>query len=387
MNFDASNSVLVVIGTRPELIKMAPIFLYLKNSSIVDPIFCSTGQHKDLLVPLMDFFDINFDYDLKIMKGNQSLSHVITATIKGVEDIIKKEKPALVLVHGDTATSFAAATASYMNKVPVAHVEAGLRTNNISSPWPEEGNRQLISRLTDLNFCPTKSAQENLLAEGISKESIFVTGNTVIDALFLAVNKIDASSSIRTDLIDKYEFLLAYEGFILVTGHRRENFGEGIEHICQALAQLGACRPNLAIVYPVHPNPNIARPVREALSNFSNVFLLEPLPYSDFVFLMRSALLILTDSGGIQEEAPSLNTPVLIMRDTTERPEAVNAGAALLVGSSTERILNNVNTLLDDPDKLSAMSQVVNPFGDGRASERICSEIDAFMLRKLKIEH
>lgn len=359
--------VMITIGTRPEAIKMAPVVAALKADSRVETLLCSTGQHREMLEQTLKIFDLKPDFNLNVMQANQSLSGTTGTILKGLEEVFAKRKPNRLVVHGDTLTTFVTSLAGYYNHIPVAHVEAGLRTGNMKAPWPEEGNRRLTATLTDLHFAPTESAKQNLLREGHPESSIQVTGNTVIDALLATANGLDSSA-----YDSKYAFLK--KPLILVTGHRRENFGEGILNLCDALLTL-ATQENVDVLYPVHLNPNIKGPVYERLQGQPNVHLVETVDYKEFVYLMKRSTLILTDSGGIQEEAPSLGKPVLVMRDVTERPEAVDAGTVKLVGTNKEKIVSESSRLLRDRTAYEAMAKAQNPYGDGKAAERIASRL------------
>ena len=373
--------ILLVFGTRPEAIKMAPLVLeFRKYNEKFETVVCVTGQHREMLDQVLRLFEITPDYDLNIMQANQDLYDVTNRILTGLRDVLKQVKPDLVFVHGDTTTSTSAALAAFYQQIPVAHVEAGLRTGNIYSPWPEEMNRQLTGRLATYHFAPTSLAKQNLLKENIREKNIEVTGNTVIDALHWVVNLIaennDLSLSLQTDLVEKgYDLnrLLQGKRMVLITGHRRENFGEGFLNICRAIKQLALKFPNIDFVYPMHLNPNVRKPVLDILGEATgNVFLIEPLSYLPFVYMMKKSLLILTDSGGVQEEAPGLGKPVLVMRDTTERPEAVEAGTVLLVGTDNNKIINGVSDLVNNVNGLyDSMSHAENPYGDGKACERI----------------
>ena len=373
--------ILFVFGTRPEAIKMAPLVLEFKKYPLqYETIVCVSGQHREMLDTVLDLFQIVPDYDLNIMQANQDLYDVTNRILTGLRDVLKQVKPDLVFVHGDTTTSTTAALAAFYQQIPVAHVEAGLRTGNIYSPWPEEMNRQLTGRLATYHFAPTPLAKQNLLKENVYEKSIEVTGNTVIDALHWVVNRIadnnDLSLSLQCDLVQKgYDInrLLRGQQMVLITGHRRENFGEGFLNICQAIKQLADTFPNIDFVYPMHLNPNVRKPVLDILGNAgNNVFLIEPLSYLPFVYMMQKSLLILTDSGGVQEEAPGLGKPVLVMRDTTERPEAVEAGTVMLVGTDKNKIINGVSDLVNNINGLyESMSHAENPYGDGKACDRI----------------
>lgn len=362
---------LCVFGTRPEAIKMAPLALALAADEHFDAKVCVTGQHREMLDQVLDLFEIKPDFDLNIMKPGQDLTDVSAAILQGMKGVFAAFKPDIVLVHGDTATTFAASLAAYYQQIPVAHVEAGLRTGNLYSPWPEEANRKLTSTLAKLHFAPTENSQANLLREGVDPDSIFVTGNTVIDALLGVVERLDQDLEMRARAGAPTAFLDPSRKLILVTGHRRESFGGGFERICQALMEVAQQHPNIDIVYPVHLNPNVRRPVNRLLTGIENIHLIEPLDYLPFVHLMSRAHIILTDSGGIQEEAPSLGKPVLVMRDTTERPEAVEAGTVKLVGTDVANIVRELNRLLLDQDSYKTMSYAHNPYGDGQSCQRI----------------
>jgi UDP-N-acetylglucosamine 2-epimerase (non-hydrolysing) len=366
---------MVVFGTRPEAIKLAPVIKALESvDGRCETRVCLSAQHRQMLDQVLGLFEIEAHWDLDIMTPGQDLTGLTSKVLCGVGSVIDEWKPHMVVVQGDTTTTFAASLAAFYRKVDVAHVEAGLRTHRRYSPWPEEMNRCLTSVLATHHFAPTETSRSHLRSEGIAEDRIWVTGNTVIDALLSTVRRLHAEDDRNRAIHQEFGFLKADHRMILVTGHRRESFGAGFENICRALKGL-AERPDIQIVYPVHLNPNVQEPVYELLSNLDNVFLLEPLAYERFVWMMDRSYLILTDSGGIQEEAPSLGKPVLVMRDTTERPEAVQAGTSLLVGTDCEKIVNSVNTLLDSRDQYEAMAQAHNPYGDGRASQRIVREI------------
>jgi len=362
---------LCVFGTRPEAIKMAPLALALAADDRFDAKVCVTGQHREMLDQVLDLFAIQPDFDLNIMKPGQDLTDVTTAILQGMKAVFSAFKPDIVLVHGDTATTFGATLAAYYQQIPVAHVEAGLRTGNLYSPWPEEANRKLTGVLAKLHFAPTETSQANLLREGIDPNNIIVTGNTVIDALLDVVKRLDLEKALRAKAASPTAFLESSRKLILVTGHRRESFGGGFERICQALMEVAQQHSDVDVVYPVHLNPNVREPVNRLLTGIDNVHLIEPLDYLPFVHLMSRAHIILTDSGGIQEEAPSLGKPVLVMRDTTERPEAVAAGTVKLVGTDVANIVRELNRLLVDQDAYQAMSYAHNPYGDGQACQRI----------------
>ena len=367
--------VLSVFGTRPEAIKMAPVVDRLKNDPRFDSKVCVTAQHREMLDQVLSLFEIKPDYDLNIMKPGQDLTDVTTAILLGLRPVLEEYKPDYVLVHGDTATTLATTLASYYQQIKVGHVEAGLRTNNIYSPWPEEGNRKLTGALANLHFAPTQISLENLLTESIAKESIIVTGNTVIDALLMVQDKLESDNALSENLFSKFDFIDVNRRMVLITGHRRESFGGGFERICQAISILAKSFPNVDFVYPVHLNPNVREPVNRLLVDKSNVHLIEPQDYLPFVFLMTKANIILTDSGGIQEEAPSLGKPVLVMRDTTERPEAISAGTVKLVGTNVDKIIDEVTILLTEQDAYEKMSFAHNPYGDGHATLRILDKI------------
>lgn len=382
--------VMLVFGTRPEAIKMAPLVKHLQQrQDEFEAIVCVTGQHREMLDQVLNIFDIKPHYDLNIMKAGQDLYDVTSRVILGMRDILKEVKPDIVLVHGDTTTSTAAALAAFYQQIPVGHVEAGLRTHNIYSPWPEEMNRQLTGRIATLNFAPTPLSQQNLLNENVPQQHIYVTGNTVIDALHMVVGKIKDDEELRQQLAHNL-FKNGYDvsrlnnerKLVLITGHRRENFGDGFMNICNAIKHLSEKYSDVDFVYPMHLNPNVRRPIHkifgENLDNLGNLFFIEPLEYLDFVFLMEKSTIVLTDSGGIQEEAPGLGKPVLVMRDTTERPEALDAGTVKLVGTDYNKIVDGVSTLLDDEKQYSIMSRANNPYGDGKACPRIADALMKF---------
>ncbi|CDT77897.1 UDP-N-acetyl glucosamine-2-epimerase [Vibrio coralliirubri] len=367
--------ILSVFGTRPEAIKMAPLVKALEADVRFTAKVCVTAQHREMLDQVLGLFDIEPDYDLNIMKKGQSLNDVTAKIITDLKPILQDFRPDIVLVHGDTATTLSAALAAYYEQIPVGHVEAGLRTGNIYSPWPEEGNRKLTGALAEYHFAPTELSQHNLVEEKVESKSIIVTGNTVIDALLMVQNKIELDKELNTKLTSNFSFLDETKKLILVTGHRRESFGGGFERICKALAKTALAHPDVQILYPMHLNPNVREPVNRILANIDNVYLIEPQEYLPFIYLMNRAHIILTDSGGIQEEAPSLGKPVLVMRDTTERPEAVAAGTVKLVGTSIEKITQELNVLLFNEDEYDIMSRAHNPYGDGKACERILNEL------------
>ena len=380
-------NIMLVFGTRPEAIKMAPLVKeFQKHPDEFRTIVCVTGQHRQMLDQVLEIFDIRPDYDLNIMKQGQDLYDVTSRVLLGMRDVLREAQPDVVLVHGDTTTSTAAALAAFYQQIPVGHVEAGLRTHNIYSPWPEEMNRQITGRIATYDFAPTPLSRENLLKENVDDAKITVTGNTVIDALYWVVDRIKNDRSLDAEL----EEVLRHAGYdvnrladgrplVLITGHRRENFGDGFINMCTAIKQLTERYPNVDFVYPMHLNPNVRRPIHEVfgddLSNLGNMHFIEPLEYLSFVYLMEKSTIVLTDSGGIQEEAPGLGKPVLVMRDTTERPEALEAGTVKLVGTDREKIFNEVSTLLDDAAAYARMSQAVNPYGDGLACSRIVERL------------
>ena len=367
--------ILIVFGTRPEAIKMVPLIKEFKKHSDFEVKICVSAQHKQMLDQVLNLFEMKPDYDLDIMKANQDLYDISSRVLLGMRDILKDFCPNVVLVHGDTTTSFVGALAAFYQKIKIGHVEAGLRTNDLYSPFPEEANRQITGVLADFHFAPTQSAKQNLIKEGKNSNFIIVTGNTVIDALFLMIDKIEKNVNLRDEITSilrsKYSNFGSERKFILVTGHRRENFGDGFLNICDALKNIAQNNPEIDIVYPVHLNPNVQKPVREILSNLSNVYLIDPLEYEKFVYLMSKSFFIITDSGGIQEEAPSLGKPVLVTRDTTERPEALQSGAVKLVGTNKNIIIKEAQNLILQKDEFEKMSKANNPYGDGKASERI----------------
>ena len=379
--------VLLVFGTRPEAIKMAPLVMELqKQKERIETVVCVTGQHREMLDQVLEIFDIKPDYDLNIMKRGQDLYDVTARVLTGMREVLKEIKPDIVLVHGDTTTSTAAALADFYQQIPVGHVEAGLRTHNIYSPWPEEMNRLLTGRLATYHFSPTPLSRNNLIKESINDRNIIVTGNTVIDALYWVVDKIKNNKELDNEL----ESVLSKAGYdvnrldngkklVLITGHRRENFGDGFINMCTAIKDLTIKHPNVDFVYPMHLNPNVRKPIHEVfgedLSGLKNMFFIEPLEYLSFVYLMEKSSIVLTDSGGIQEEAPGLGKPVLVMRDTTERPEALNAGTVKLVGTDYNKIVNEVSSLIDDKAAYEKMSKAVNPYGDGLACGRIVNAL------------
>lgn len=379
--------IMLVFGTRPEAIKMAPLVKeFQKYPESFQTLVCVTGQHREMLDQVLRIFDIVPDFDLDIMKHGQDLYDVTSRVLLGMRDVLTAARPDVVLVHGDTTTSTAAALAAFYQQIPVGHVEAGLRTHNVFSPWPEEMNRQITTRIASYHFAPTPLSRKNLLQEGIADELITVTGNTVIDALRWVVDKIVKDESLNHRLaggLKKAGYDMSRLGssrrLVLITGHRRENFGESFLNICQAIKDLTVRYPEVDFVFPMHPNPNVRQPIREVfgekLSDQGNMFFIEPLEYLSFVYLMEKASIVLTDSGGIQEEAPGLGKPVLVMRDTTERPEALEAGTVKLVGTSRDTIVNELSRLLDDPASYELMSQALNPYGDGKACGRIVERL------------
>ncbi len=376
---------MLVFGTRPEAIKMAPLVKEFQKYSVeFQTIVCVTGQHREMLDQVLRIFEIQPDYDLNIMKQGQDLYDVTARVLTGMRDVLKKVQPDIVLVHGDTTTSTATALAAFYQQIPVGHIEAGLRTHNIYSPWPEEINRQITGRIATYNFAPTPLSKQNLLQENIKDASIYITGNTVIDALYMVVDKIRKDKELDLDL----ELVLKSSGYdvnrivsgkklVLITGHRRENFGDGFISMCRAIKTLAEKYSDVDFVYPMHLNPNVRKPIHEVFGEgqLTNLFFIEPLEYLSFVYLMEKSTIVLTDSGGIQEEAPGLGKPVLVMRDTTERPEALDAGTVKLVGTNYDKIVSEVSALLDDKKYYDQMSQAVNPYGDGKACQRIVKYI------------
>ena len=386
--------VLLVFGTRPEAIKVAPLVkAFQQQADAFETVVCVTGQHREMLDQVLRLFEIVPDYDLNIMKDGQDLYDITARVLVGMRDVIKAVQPDVVFVHGDTTTSMASALAAFYQQIPVAHIEAGLRTHDIYSPWPEEMNRQITGRIATYNFAPTPLSKQNLVDEGVDESSITVTGNTVIDALNMVVNKIKSDRDLQNDIKDTllqsglpermvhafFQPPTSNRRLVLITGHRRENFGDGFLHICQAIKTLAEKYPDVDFVYPMHLNPNVRKPIKEIFGDWvsnrqssnSNLYFIEPLEYLPFVFLMEQSTLVLTDSGGIQEEAPGLGKPVLVMRNTTERPEAVEAGTVKLVGTDYDLIVSEVSKLLDNPAYYNAMAQATNPYGDGLASKRI----------------
>lgn len=378
--------IMLVFGTRPEAIKMAPLVKeFQKHPEQFETIVCVTGQHREMLDQVLHLFDIKPDYDLNIMKQGQDLYDVTARVLVGMRDVLKEAQPDVVLVHGDTTTSTASALAAFYQQIPVGHIEAGLRTHNIYSPWPEEMNRLITSRIATYNFSPTPLSKQNLLSEGVSEDKIVVTGNTVIDALYAVVNKIKSDAQMNCQLQEilkvagyDIERLNVNRKLVLITGHRRENFGDGFINMCSAIKKLTEKYPEVDFVYPMHLNPNVRKPIHEVFGEenvISNMFFIEPLEYLPFVFLMEKSDVVLTDSGGIQEEAPGLGKPVLVMRDTTERPEALDAGTVKLVGTNYDKIVKEVSALLDDESYYNRMSKAVNPYGDGLACSRVIEKL------------
>lgn len=367
--------ILLVFGTRPEAIKMAPLVKALqKDTEHFETKVCVTAQHRQMLDQVLEVFDIVPEYDLNIMAPNQDLYDITAKVLLGLREVLKDFRPDTVLVHGDTTTSMAASLAAFYQQIPVGHIEAGLRTYDMLSPWPEEMNRQVTDRICTYYFAPTEQSKQNLLLENIAEKKIFITGNTVIDALLMAVDMIAEKPGVKAQIekeLGEKGYVVGERDYILVTGHRRENFGEGFLHICKAIKELASLHPEMDIVYPVHLNPNVQKPVYELLSGLSNVYLISPLDYLPFIYAMQHATLLLTDSGGVQEEAPSLGKPVLVMRNTTERPEAVEAGTVKLIGTDAEAIVRNVTDLLQNKALYKKMSETHNPYGDGLACERI----------------
>jgi len=364
--------ILIVFGTRPEAIKMAPLVkAFQKSANCFDLRVCVTAQHREMLDQVLELFEIKPDYDLDIMQSGQSLNDITARILQEIKPVLQEFKPDVVMVHGDTSTTFAASLAAYYEKIDVGHVEAGLRTGNIYSPWPDEANRKLTGALARHHFAPTEISKQNLLNENVAEKFITVTGNTVIDALLMIKDKIDVDVSLSSTLAAQFPFLENDKKLILVTGHRRESFGGGFERICEALAITAKKYPDAQILYPMHLNPNVREPVNRVLKGINNVFLIEPQQYLPFIYLMNRSTIILTDSGGIQEEAPSLGKPVLVMRETTERPEAVTAGTVRLVGTSVKSITDSISELMDSSDPYKKMSFAHNPYGDGKACQRI----------------
>ena len=372
------NKVMFAFGTRPEAIKMAPLIKTFQADKDFVTKVCVTAQHRQMLDQVLNIFDINPDYDLNIMKPGQDLFDVTENVLSGMKRVLSDFNPDIVLVHGDTTTTSACSLAAFYNKIKIGHIEAGLRTGNIYSPWPEEANRKITGVLADYHFAPTTTSENNLLKENINKKNILVTGNTVIDALYLMIEKIEKNPRLKSKILElissQYKFF-DDKKIILVTGHRRENFGHGFRNICNALKTIADNNPDFDIVYPVHFNPNVQKPVREILSNAKNIHLIEPLSYECFIYMMSKSFFIITDSGGIQEEAPSLGKPVLVMRDSSERPEAIKAGTVKLVGTDYAKIIEESQKLIDDENEYNKMSKAYNPYGDGKASLKILNFI------------
>lgn len=372
------NKVMFAFGTRPEAIKMAPLIKTFQADKDFVTKICVTAQHREMLDQVLNIFDINPDYDLNIMKPGQDLFDVTENVLSGMKRVLSDFNPDIVLVHGDTTTTSACSLAAFYNKIKIGHIEAGLRTGNIYSPWPEEANRKITGVLADYHFAPTSTSENNLLKENINKKNILVTGNTVIDALYLMIEKIENNPRLKSRILElissQYKFF-DDKKIILVTGHRRENFGHGFRNICNALKTIADNNPDFDIVYPVHFNPNVQKPVREILSNAKNIHLIEPLSYECFIYMMSKSFFIITDSGGIQEEAPSLGKPVLVMRDSSERPEAIKAGTVKLVGTDYAKIIEESQKLIDDENEYNKMSKAYNPYGDGKASLKILNFI------------
>lgn len=374
--------ILSVFGTRPEAIKMAPLVKELQNLPLVDSRVCVTAQHREMLDQVLELFEIIPEYDLNLMKPGQTLQSLSQRIIQYLSPILEEFKPDIVLVHGDTTTTFMASLCSFYNQTPVGHVEAGLRTGNMYSPWPEEGNRKLTGAIANLHYAPTKNSKKNLLDEGVKEQNILVTGNTIIDALLMITKRIENDEILAERIKKELPDFSDEKKIVLVTSHRRENFGKGMENICNAITELADSYPEVEFVFPVHLNPKVRQPVQKLLSGKDNIQLIEPLGYLPFVFLMSKSYIVLTDSGGIQEEAPSLGKPVLVMRDTTERPEAIHAGTVKLVGTSTLSITKNVSKLIDDFDEYQKMSIAHNPYGDGNASKRIVKNLVEYLERE-----
>jgi len=366
--------ILLVFGTRPEAIKMAPLVKEFQKETAFETKVCVTAQHREMLDQVLDIFDIKPEYDLNIMKPGQDLYDVTANVLLGMKEVLSDFSPDVVLVHGDTTTTSATSLAAFYQKISIGHIEAGLRTHDMYSPWPEEANRQITGVLANYHFAPTKTSEDNLLRENKLQKNILVTGNTVIDALFLALDKIENSEELKTKILTNIETQYKIDSskrLILVTGHRRENFGQGFVNICESLKKLALDNKDIEIVYPVHLNPNVQEPVKKILSDVQNVHLIEPLQYESFIYLMNQSHFIITDSGGVQEEAPSLGKPVLVMRDTTERPEALEAGTVKLVGTDPQKIIKEAQKLLDNQEEYQKMSKAHNPYGDGKACEKI----------------
>lgn len=377
---ESQTKLLVVFGTRPEAIKMCPLVHKLRCDKRFDVKVCVTGQHREMLDQVLSLFELTPDFDLNIMKQGQDLTDVTVSVLTGLRDLFSSYRPDRIMVHGDTTTTMAASLAAYYEQINVAHVEAGLRTGDMYSPWPEEMNRKLTGAIADMHYAPTETSKRNLLAEGVAENNVCVTGNTVIDALLHVVGEIKETSSLKSELEEKFSYLDSSKKLLLVTGHRRENFGEGFENLCKALSEL-AKRDDIQILYPVHLNPNVQAPVNKYLGQVENIFLIEPQDYLPFVYLMDRSYIILSDSGGIQEEAPSLGKPVLVTRNTTERPEAVEAGTVKLVGTDPDLIVSECNKLLDNKDYYNEVSFAHNPYGDGLSCERILNSLQALYFK------
>ena len=380
-----NKKIMMVFGTRPEAIKMAPLYKALKaEPSEFETILCITAQHRKMLDQVLEAFDINVDLDFDLMSAGQDLFDITSLVLLKMREALRKFNPDLVMVHGDTSTAFATSTACFYLNIPVWHVEAGLRTYDIYSPFPEEFNRQVISKVAEIHLAPTKGAEDNLLKEGVKKSKILVTGNTVIDSLLMTLSEIDSNlikkKEISKDLKKILPFDWVQDRFILITGHRRENFGEGFQEICQSILELALKYPDVHFVYPVHLNPNVQVPVKKLLGRIDNIYLIEPLSYEPFIYLLKYCYLVMTDSGGIQEEAPSLGKPVLVLRNITERPEAVDAGTVILVGTKKKVIIDHVSKLLEDVNSYERMANAHNPYGDGKACDRIVSALKELKL-------
>lgn len=370
--------ILYIFGTRPEAIKLAPLILHTKSNSNFKSIVCITGQHLEMLDQALEMFNIQADYSLKVMSKDQTLFSLTTKIINKIEIILEKELPDIVIVHGDTTSTLCGSLAAYYKKIKIAHIEAGLRTGDKLSPWPEEGNRKIVGAIADLHFAPTQNAYNSLISEGIKDNNILITGNTVIDAVQLIASKIEASKELTSKMESKFSFLDMNKKLVLVTGHRRESFGEGFKNICKAIKKIAESNEDVEICYPVHLNPNVQKPVNNILSTQKNIFLIDPQDYMSFVFLMQHSYLILTDSGGIQEEAPSFGKPVLVMREKTERPEAIQAGTARLVGTDEDLIIESVNKILKNEKDYKKFKIAKNPYGDGNSSKKIVDFLENY---------
>jgi len=363
--------ILSIFGTRPEAIKMAPVIKSIEKHSSLTSIVCSTGQHLEMLNQVIDFFNIHLDYEINAMSKNQTLNDLTLNLLENIQKILAKAKPDLVLVHGDTTTTFAAAYSSFLSGIKVGHIEAGLRSGNIKSPWPEEANRKLTSVISEYHFAPSLRAKNHLIKEGVNKKKILITGNTVVDALLMAEKTLNTDLNLSINLQKKFNYLKKYKKFILVTVHRRESFGDNLLNICEALANIAHFNHEIALVIPVHLNPNVRKVIFTNLNEIENIFLVEPLNYSSFIYLMKNCYFLLTDSGGIQEEAPSFSKPVIVLRDVTERPEGVEAGCLELIGTNKDTIFLKAQELINDKHKYKKMTNIVNPYGDGNASKKI----------------